>query len=120
MLVMDDRTVGIIYAIKTGPYVVDVNIRKFMSEWSNSNWNWEGRDSIDRVLRQTVANYLMCCNNRYEVERYFSDSSLWIKNEYDRMISFLQQIQIRENEKYVNGMRDNPYSDFEVFKEIKV
>ena len=114
MLVMDDRTVGIIYALKQGKYSPDTNIRKFMSEWSIVDWNSLGRDSIDRVLRQTVANYLMCCNNRYEVERYFNDDRA--TNEYDRMISFLQQIQVRGNENYMNGMRDNPYSNFEVFK----
>ena len=116
MVIMEDRTIGIIYAIKQGKHSPDMNIRKFMSEWSIVNWNYLGRDSIDRVLRQTITNYLMCCNNRYEVERYFSDSSLWIMNEYDRMISFLQQIQVYKDEKYVNGMRDNPYSNFEVFK----
>ena len=116
MLVMDDRTVGIIYALKQGKYSPDINIRKFMSEWSNTDWNYQGRDSIDQVLRQTVANYLVCCNNRYEVERYFSDTSLWVKDEYNRMISFLWQIQVHKDENYVNGMRDNPYSDFEVFK----
>ena len=116
MLVMDDRTIGIIYALKQGKYSPDTNIRKFMSEWSNTDWNYQGRDSIDQVLRQTVANYLMCCNNRYEVERYFSDTSLWVKDEYNRMISFLWQIQVHKDENYVNGMRDNPYSDFEVFK----
>ena len=116
MLVMDDRTIGIIYALKQGKYSPDINIRKFMSEWSDTNWDWQGRDSIDRILRQTIANYLVCCNNRYEVERYFSDTSLWVKDEYNRMISFLWQTQVCKDENYVNGMRDNPYSDFEVFK----
>ena len=116
MVIMEDRTIGIIYAIKQGKHSPDMNIRKFMSEWSIVNWNYLGRDSIDRVLRQTITNYLMCCNNRYEVERYFSDSSLWIMNEYDRMISFLWQIQVHKDENYVNGMRDNPYSNYEVFK----
>lgn len=32
------------------------------------------------------------------------------------VISFLQQIQVRGDENYMNGMRDNPYPDFEVFK----
>lgn len=114
MLVMDDRTIGIIYALKQGKCSPDINIRKFMSEWSIANWNCLGRDSIDRILRQTIADYLMCCNNRYEVERYFNNDR--IMNEYDRMISFLQQIQVYKDERYVNGMRDNPYSNFEVFK----
>ena len=116
MLVMDDRTIGIIYALKQGKYSPDINIRKFMSEWSNTDWNYQGRDSIDDVLRRTIVDYLECCGNRNEISRYFYSAPLWIKNEYDRMISFLQQIQVYKDERYVNGMRDNPYPDFEVFK----
>lgn len=32
------------------------------------------------------------------------------------VISFLWQIQVCKNENYVNGMRDNPYPNYEVFK----
>ena len=117
MLVMEDRTIGIIYALKQGKYSPDMNICMFMSEWSDTDWNYQGRDSIDDVLRRAVVDYLECCGNKYEISRYFYNASLWIRNEYDRMILFLQHIQVRENENYVNGMRDNPYSDFKVFKE---
>lgn len=116
MLVMEDRTIGIIYALKQGKYSADMNIRKFMSEWSNSNWDYERRNSIDDLLRCTIVDYLECCDNKNEISRYFYNDFFWI-NEYDRMILFLQQIQVRENENYVNGMRDNPYPNFEVFKE---
>ena len=113
---MEDRTIGIIYAVKLGKYSIDMNIRKFMSEWSNTNWNCQGRDSIDNLLRRTIVDYLECCGNRNEISRYFYDTSFWVKNEYDRMVSFLQQIEVYRNENYVNGMRDNPYSNYEVFK----
>lgn len=116
MVIMEDRTIGIIYALKQGKYSPDMNIRKFMSEWNNSNWDYQGRDSIDDLLRHTVVDYLEGCGNGNEISRYFYYTSLWIKDEYDRMILFLQQIQVRENENYVNGMRDNPYSNYEVFK----
>lgn len=116
MVIMEDRAIGIIYALKQGKYSADVNIRKFMSEWSDSNWDYFERDAIDDVLRRAVADYLECYGNRNEIARYFYSASLWIKNEYDRMISFLQQIQVRKDENYINGMRDNPYPNFEVFK----
>ena len=45
MVIMEDRTIGIIYALKLGKYSSDINIRKFMSEWSNTNWDYQGRDS---------------------------------------------------------------------------
>lgn len=57
----------------------------------------------------------MSCGNPYEIQRYFNDISLWIKNEYDRMISFLRNIQVRKDGNYINGMKDNPYSTFDVF-----
>ena len=112
---MENETLGIIYAIKQGQYSSEMNIRKFISEWSNSDWDYQGRDSIDTLLRRTISDYLQCCGNKYEIARYFEDSSLWIKNEYDRMISFLRDIKIIDNKIYINGMRDNPYPNFEVF-----
>lgn len=114
---MEDRTLGIIYALKLGPYSADENIRMFMEEWSQSNWRCRGRECINKLLRECVADYLMSCGNPYEIRRYFEASSFWVNNEYDRMISFLRDIQVIEEEKYINGMRDNPYSAFDVFNE---
>lgn len=117
---MEDKNLGIIYALKTGPYSSDVNVRMFMGEWSNSDWHCRGRDSIDKLLRECVADYLITCGNLYEIARYFNGDYLWIKDEYDRMISFLRQTKVRENDNYVNGFRDNPYSTFDVFQGITV
>lgn len=114
---MEDKTLGIIYALKLGPYCADENIRMFMTEWSNDDWRYQGRDSIDKLLRSCIADYLMSCGNLYEIRRYFEASSFWVNNEYDRMISFLRDIKVIEEEKYINGMRDNPYSTFDVFNE---
>ena len=47
---MENKTLGIIYALKLGSYTSDMNIRKFMSEWSQSNWNYQGREQIDDLL----------------------------------------------------------------------
>ena len=115
---MEDKNLGIIYALKLGPYCADENIRMFMGEWSQSNWHHQGRDSIDKLLRSCIADYLMSCGNPYEIQRYFEASSFWVKNEYDRMISFLRDIQVIKEGKYINGMRDNPYSTFDVFQGI--
>lgn len=54
---VEDRTLGIIYALKLGKYAADENIRMFLNEWSASNWNYFSRNDIDRVLRQTIADY---------------------------------------------------------------
>ena len=112
---MEDKTLGIIYALKLGPYCTDENIRMFMTEWSNSDWRYQGRDSIDKLLRSCITDYLMSCGNLYEIQHYFEDNSLWIKNEYEKMISFLRGIQVTKEGKYINGMRDNPYSTYDVF-----
>jgi len=113
---MEDRTIGIIYALKLGPYCADENIRMFMTEWSNSNWRHQGRNSIDKLLRSCIADYLMLCGNPYEIQRYFGANSFWVKDEYDRMISFLRDIQVTKDGSYINGLEDNPYSTFDVFK----
>ena len=115
---MEDRTIGIIYALKLGPYCADENIRMFMEEWSQSDWHYQGRDSIDKLLRNCIADYLMSCGNSYEIQRYFRESSFWVKNEYDRMISFLRDIQVIKDGNYINGLKDNPYSTFDVFQGI--
>ena len=112
---MEDRTLGIIYTLKLGPYCVDENIRMFMTEWSNSDWRHQGRDSIDKLLRSCIADYLMSCGNPYEIQRYFGANTFWVNNEYDRMISFLRDIQVTKDGNYINGMRDNPYSTYDVF-----
>ena len=114
---MEDRTLGIIYALKLGKYASDENIRMFLSEWSASNWNYFSRNDIDRVLRQTIADYLVNCGNSNEVRRYFDEKAIWIVNEYDRMISFLQQARVRNDIGFVNGFRDNPYPNYKVFNE---
>jgi len=117
MVIMEDKTIGIIYALKQGKYASDMNIRKFMSEWSKHNWDYEDRDSIENILRHTIMDYLVCCGNKNEINRYFNNNSLWVKNEYYRMISFLWNVQVKDDKSYVNGMRDNPYPNFEVFKQ---
>ena len=115
---MEDKTLGVIYALKLGPYCADENIRMFMTEWSDSDWRHQGRKSIDKLLRSCIADYLMSCGNLYEIRRYFEDDSLWIKNEYDKMISFLCHIQVTKDGSYINGLKDNPYSTFDVFQGI--
>jgi len=112
---MEDRTIGIIYALKLGPYSADENIRMFMSEWSQSDWRQQGRNSIDNLLRSCIADYLMSCGNPYEIQRYFNDISLWIEDEYNRMISFLRDIQVTKDGNYTNGMKDNSYLTYDVF-----
>ena len=113
-----DRTLGIIYALKLGKYAADENLRMFLSEWSASNWSYFGRNDIDRMLRQTIADYLANCGNSNEIRRYFDENAIWIVSEYDKMISFLQQARVRDDSEFVNGFRDNPYPNYRVFAEV--
>lgn len=115
---MKDRTLGIIYALKLGKYAADENLRMFLSEWSASNWSYFGRNDIDRMLRQTIADYLANCGNSNEIRRYFDENAIWIVSEYDKMISFLQQARVRDDSEFVNGFRDNPYPNYRVFAEV--
>lgn len=92
-----------------------------MREWSDSDfWNvtTSSRTDVERILRETVADYLASCGNEAEVRRYFLDNNpIYINNEFYRMVSFLYLTQVKEQDKYVNGFYDNPYPDFEVFKQ---
>lgn len=118
---MNERTVGLIYALKQcSKYNVDTIVCKFMREWSNSSiWDitTSSRVDVEKILRKTVADYLATCGNEEEIRRYFLDDPIYITNEFQRMISFLCMTQVKEQDGYVNGFYDNPYPDFEVFKQ---
>lgn len=118
---MNKRTIGLIYAFKQcNKYNTDTVICKFMREWSNSNF-WDvtttGRAEIKRILLETVADYLATCGNETEIRRYFLGDPIYITDEFQRMVSFLYMAQVKEQDRYVNGFYDNPYPDFEVFKQ---
>lgn len=119
---MNKRTVGLIYALKQcDKYSFDTVICKFMREWSDSNF-WDlttiDRTYIDKILRETVADYLANCGNEAEIRRYFLDNNpIYINNEFYRMVTFLYLTSVKEQGEYVNGFYDNPYPDFEVFKQ---
>ena len=114
---MNKRTVGLIYALKQcNKYNTDTVICKFMREWSNSSfWNitTTSRSEIERILRETVADYLATCGNEAEIRRYFLADPYY---KFVHMVSFLYETQVKEQDRYVNGFYDNPYPDFEVFK----
>ena len=55
---MDNRTMGIIYALKQCKYGSDIAIRMFMSEYSGTNWNKIGRNTVDDLLRQTCTEFI--------------------------------------------------------------
>ena len=118
---MDKRTVGLIYALKQcNKYNTDTVVCKFMREWSNSSfWNvtTTSRAEIKRILRETVADYLATCGNEAEIRRYFFDIPVFASSEFIYMVSFLSTIQVKKQDKYVNGFYDNPYPDFEVFQQ---
>jgi len=116
---MEDRTIGLIYALKQcNKYNTDTVICKFMREWSDSSF-WDvtttSRTEIKRILRETVVDYLVTCGNEAEIRRYFHESPFFVSNEFIHMASFLYQAQVKEQDKYVNGFRDNPYPNYEVF-----
>jgi hypothetical protein len=118
---MDKKTVGLIYAFKQcNKYNTDTVICKFMREWSNSSF-WDvtttSRVEIKRILRETIADYLATCGNTAEIRRYFLDNPVYGGHEFQHMISFLRMTQVKEQDRYVNGFYDNPYPDFEVFKQ---
>lgn len=116
---MDNRTMGIIYALKQCKYSSDVAIRMFMSEYSGTNWNKMGREAVDNLLRQTCAEFINEADNPVmEIRRYFNGySSVFCNTEFEMMINFLQQTRVRDaNDNYINGFTDNPFKNYACFK----
>lgn len=106
---MQELTEKIIRGIKTYDGTPDTRIRKVMSEYTGiKDWDY-GREEIDNILRNVCADYIANCDNpANEIRRYFMKEFL-IYNEYQRMIYFITQIQVREvnlndnNYYYING-----------------
>ena len=105
---MDNRTMGIIYALKQCKYGSDIVIRMFMSEYSGTDWNKMGRNTVDDLLRQTCTEFITSADNPVkEIRRYFNSyNSVFCNNEFEMMINFLQQTQVRDaSGNYINGER---------------
>ncbi len=116
---MDDRTLGLIYAIKQGTpgLSYDERICMFMREYTQSDLYWYSRESINILLSEVIVDYLESCDNPLqEIKRYFRGvSDIWNKDEYSNMISFLETIDVKDGEEYCNGFAPNPYPEFMVF-----
>lgn len=93
---MEELTEKIIYGIKTYDGTPDTRIWKVMIEYTGDK-DWDcNREEIDNILRKVCADYIANCDHpANEIRRYFMKDFL-IHNEYERMINFISQIQVRE------------------------
>ena len=109
------------YIVKRFNGSKDYALRQFLAEWANVPEESISRKQIENALRETCMNFIL--NSDYpqrEISRFFNSYKVpWICNEYDALISFLQQAAVRDNKGYINSFRDNPYTHFKIFNRHK-
>ena len=106
---MTKRTEMIIHALKVGENSFDNRIKGAMAKYTGAH-EWEyGREEIDKLLRYACSDYISTCDNpEKEIRRYFLEDT-FVTNEYQRMVIFLTNTQVRENDflsdeyYYING-----------------
>lgn len=111
---MTDRTLGIIYSLKNSFNMSsDYAIASFMARETNSAIEFYTREHIDNILYDAALDYITTCDDPVrEISRYFYEcKEFYNRNQHDVLISFLNGTQVRRNNEYINGFRDNPYSD---------
>lgn len=109
---MTDRTLGIIYSLKTSYNMSsDYAIASFMARETNSAIQFYTRENIDNILYDAALDYITTCDDPFrEISRYFYEcKEFYNKNQHDVLISFLNGTHVYENDKYINGFRDHPW-----------
>lgn len=111
---MTELTMGIIYTIKHQNGDPHTAIQKFLQKHFASDYDYD-RDFIDRILRQTCADYISTADDPVEeMRRYFLNSNIFSAfeiSEYKRMITFIQNIKVKKikvekNYEYINGFKE--------------
>lgn len=107
---MENRAEKVIRAIKLNSAgSIDASINQVLKEYSDTDYNFS-REEIDKVLLDTCQEYInhFCDKPEAEIARYFYPDH-FVHNEYERMINFLMNIQVREidfitgEDYYING-----------------
>lgn len=114
---ISDLTLGLIYTCKQVGQT-DTDFSNFLQQYHSSSYPYS-REEIDTFLRKAIVDYLATADDtQKEIRRYFLD--FWTINpidEHKRMVSFLAFIQVMYDEEYINGVRENPFADWEMFKD---
>lgn len=124
---MDNRTLGIIYAIKKGDNTARQNIIDFMSKYSDTPKEYYTDYNLIPLIEATFVDYLKTADNpSFDVWQYFDakgrsrnfqqfypDRAVEFQKtsegfgiDTDAIISALALTTVRKDGKYVNGFRD--------------
>lgn len=113
---ISDVTLGLIYTCKQVGQT-DVDLSNFLQQYYDSAYPYS-REEIDDSLREAVIECIIHANSvNRAVRNYFLNT--WIistPDEHQRMVGFLAHMRVMEDGEYVNGMRENPFKDWEMFR----
>lgn len=124
---MEDMTLGVIYAIKKGEKSSKENVIDFMSKWSGADPKHYTDGQVKKILQMTFIDYLKTADNpSFEVWQFFNakqniqiyrevcpkqakelaEKTKALDDDSEAIIVTLRAARVKENEKYVNGFRD--------------
>lgn len=110
---MNFETVAVIYIVKNN-LAIDEKIGKWMNKFyhNSSDYQWDRR-AIEKVMRNAINDYLMHCDNmELEVTRYFLYRyENFVHDEFSAMVQFIQNIQVRHNDEYINGFSEEQFTE---------
>lgn len=110
---MNFETVVVIYIVKNS-LAIDAKIGKWLNKFYHNgpDYEWDRR-AIEKVIRNAINDYLMHCDNMgLEVTRYFLYRyENFVHDEFSAMVQFIQNIQVRHNDEYINGFSEELYTE---------
>ena len=110
---MNFETVAVIYIVKNS-VAIDTKINAWMNKFLHNDSNYQrDRLAIEKIMRNTIADYLTHCDDiKQEINRYFLYRyENFIHDEFGAMVQFIQNIQIRHNDEYINGFNEEQFTN---------
>jgi len=119
MAVMSKMNCGVLYSIKLkGELTSQTAITNFMSKYTDTPYEYYNSYMIEQIVSNAIAELLDHVKHpsfiwhEYQERLHFP----WNMNSFDAMCSILCEVQVKENDEYINGFRPiEEYSEF--FKE---
>lgn len=115
---MEDKSIGIFYAIKWRGDT-DCAVQEFMREYCDTDFCYS-RTQVENIVRDAIMDYISNAYNPIrEMRRYFNTWKEYsVRNEFDVMLHFIYNTAVRNDGKYIDGFKDNPFKKYKVFKEF--
>lgn len=105
---MNNKTLGIIYAIKRSEKQWDKAVSEYMADYSGSPNKEYSEWELNRIMRVAFIDYIETCDKPYaevrELLEIMDRYSGYSMGHY--LANVLGQTKVKEQGKYVNGFRD--------------